>query len=1176
MKNWIKKPIETPVTEPPKDEAAESTTEPETEAPAAPPDTFAANVRRVGHVFISYSSKEKVKADSIREHVEKLGYPCWMAPYSLHQRGTQNYGDDIHKAIRECRCLIVALSPKALGSWWIRTEVQYAMADCRKPVIPFIVDPIPVATQDEDRLFIDIRLGEQILNEEGAKNGTMDLSLLNPYLESAFRDASPGASGNALLAAESTQSGDSAMSATQDDWARWRSFASFHLERIMELKAVDPLHAAPTALSPEARREELVLSATEAALSLMRILSSADPMLTRGDEFNPVAVRQDASRDLARLVYNDGDNFGPAVYEMAAQYANTRPWAAFVAQAQHFSPDGRTELKESNQTKARAFLEIAIRDSDNPYACIRMGECWQWGVGGDVSGSQALHWYREALRMGCNDVLFRIAQLYFWASFGIRADWTKAEEYARKGVEANVARCHVLLGDILRDQAEAAAAPAEPDYTAAEEEYAKAYAGGYRDALNRIFDLCYVRNWKPKQPGFEDPDRLLQRAARAGFGGAFDVFVDRTFWGVGETEENTNAAIDYALAGVRQNSSYCGRILAELLVQKAADEEAGSLDTQPIVSFVEKNLELLQDSETQSFLAIFRGKDFPAGVHVNFGKSINLPLSPFWTKLFEEGILPSKVGDESKFSPFRFLEFLQNFQAKRDGDLWRVQRLWRAFRLVGDIRCAVDARQRGLAEVFPSDSLRLDDTQIDEACSVLDDVPKIFPPVEEELAQKIVSIKKLLKSDGGQSGSLAEEKVGKEAQEFETALRRHATKNNRLLHVARILADLEERLSHPFLAASLQLLRNAFLRKSGSLDGSEFGTLFFVLNARYRDPAKNKGVLFAARDALWNVIHEEDSLAVLPFIEVCLFGYRIDDAAIPPDLDSIARIEPVLWELVETEMARSSGSGRRELCVQLAFAMAVIFLDHGLVSAAGKENWGRSSLYSVPKAMEWLSVVLELGGRKDWEDVCPELVKHARRRAEELKAQGYVIVQKYMKKEFLSQLVDVETRAEGRGHQQTCIKELSEQVKSTNLDTMGFSNVVLEGYTIDFVASNDDLAVLFAVLPPDMDFTATEEAEKPEEPPKRTLDCIASDNVISPSLVDLIVKNKEILHHLEEDAEIHLAILASMATINSLRRAWRERLNGLGVKLVTHEFFLDYLQSVFPTLPCSETSDTTS
>ena len=187
-----------------------------------------------------------------------------------------------------------------------------------------------------------------------------------------------------------------------------------------------------------------------------------------------------------------------------------------------------------------------------------------------------------------------------------------------------------------------------------------------------------------------------------------------------------------------------------------------------------------------------------------------------------------------------------------------------------------------------------------------------------------------------------------------------------------------------------------------------------------------------------------------------------------------------------------------------------------------------------------------------------------------LKTAGYVVVQETMKKEFLDRLAEKESREEVRDSQQACIENLATQVENSGLDTMGFKHVSLAGLLIDFVASSDDVAVLFAVLPPETDYTASVE-EGDGDPPKKTFECIGPNNAVSPRLFELLAKCKEALRALEKDAEIRLAILASMSTINSMRRSWKDRIKESDVKLVSHEFFLDYLRSVFPAL--SEDAD---
>ena len=118
-----------------------------------------------GYVFISYKSEEIDKAKEIQQYLEKEGYKCWRAPESLHNRGTQDYGNDIFEAIRNSACLLFVLSNRALCSDWVRKEVKYALEKCHKPIVPYVIDKIPAAKYDSDELMISLSLQKQILKQ---------------------------------------------------------------------------------------------------------------------------------------------------------------------------------------------------------------------------------------------------------------------------------------------------------------------------------------------------------------------------------------------------------------------------------------------------------------------------------------------------------------------------------------------------------------------------------------------------------------------------------------------------------------------------------------------------------------------------------------------------------------------------------------------------------------------------------------------------------------------------------------------------------------------------------------------------------------------------------------------------------------------------------------------------
>ena len=135
------------------------------------------------YVFISYKSEEKELADRIKSFLEQHGFKWWMAPDSLNQVGTQDYSNDIFSAIRGCSCLIFAVSSSSLSSKWVNREVRYALDKCEKPIIPFVVVPVPERIKEENSLYITMMLEKQILNGDGA----WDMEkVLMPYLHRIF------------------------------------------------------------------------------------------------------------------------------------------------------------------------------------------------------------------------------------------------------------------------------------------------------------------------------------------------------------------------------------------------------------------------------------------------------------------------------------------------------------------------------------------------------------------------------------------------------------------------------------------------------------------------------------------------------------------------------------------------------------------------------------------------------------------------------------------------------------------------------------------------------------------------------------------------------------------------------------------------------------------------------
>lgn len=88
-------------------------------------------------VFISYKSDEIDNAMWLESVLEKNGIPCWIAPQNIP--GGSNYGQEIPKAIENCRIFVLVLSKKAQESMWISKEVNMAL-NCKKIIMPFMIE----------------------------------------------------------------------------------------------------------------------------------------------------------------------------------------------------------------------------------------------------------------------------------------------------------------------------------------------------------------------------------------------------------------------------------------------------------------------------------------------------------------------------------------------------------------------------------------------------------------------------------------------------------------------------------------------------------------------------------------------------------------------------------------------------------------------------------------------------------------------------------------------------------------------------------------------------------------------------------------------------------------------------------------------------------------------------
>jgi hypothetical protein len=84
-------------------------------------------------IFISYASQDKAAAVEVCEVLESVGLPCWIAPRNI--RPGKNFGEEIILAIRDCRILVLLLSPSANKSPHVLQEVDRAFSQARDILI---------------------------------------------------------------------------------------------------------------------------------------------------------------------------------------------------------------------------------------------------------------------------------------------------------------------------------------------------------------------------------------------------------------------------------------------------------------------------------------------------------------------------------------------------------------------------------------------------------------------------------------------------------------------------------------------------------------------------------------------------------------------------------------------------------------------------------------------------------------------------------------------------------------------------------------------------------------------------------------------------------------------------------------------------------------------------------
>lgn len=89
-------------------------------------------------VFLSFADKDRHFARKIARELRLRGIKTWFAP--SHLKGGDQWHDAIGDALARCDWFLVVLSPSAIRSPWVKSELVYALDErrLRSRIVPII------------------------------------------------------------------------------------------------------------------------------------------------------------------------------------------------------------------------------------------------------------------------------------------------------------------------------------------------------------------------------------------------------------------------------------------------------------------------------------------------------------------------------------------------------------------------------------------------------------------------------------------------------------------------------------------------------------------------------------------------------------------------------------------------------------------------------------------------------------------------------------------------------------------------------------------------------------------------------------------------------------------------------------------------------------------------------
>ncbi len=124
-------------------------------------------------VFVSYAHTDEAIARRVADILQEAGLDVWDGTREIMPG--DNWAALVSQALQESQAMVVLLTPNAMRSNWVRSEIEYALGEVRfrKRLIPVVVGN-PDDLKNEDVPWIlwnlkTIKLAEHANEEEGIR-----------------------------------------------------------------------------------------------------------------------------------------------------------------------------------------------------------------------------------------------------------------------------------------------------------------------------------------------------------------------------------------------------------------------------------------------------------------------------------------------------------------------------------------------------------------------------------------------------------------------------------------------------------------------------------------------------------------------------------------------------------------------------------------------------------------------------------------------------------------------------------------------------------------------------------------------------------------------------------------------------------------------------------------------